>query len=149
MGNRANFGIRHTNGDYLLAYSHLGNRANFGLRHTNRNTLFVYSHWGGKGMLNTFAYALSRMEQSGRSDDEAYGTRIVVENLLSRATSPYLGWGITMNSMSDNEHKVPVYDFETKTVSLYPFTFGSTFHDPDPIFTMELGDFIQKYLKSA
>jgi len=123
----------------------MGDRANFGLKNSNGDVLFVYAHWGGEGMLSRFAGALSIAAEAGRIDDEAYGTRIIVQALLADAYDPYLGWGITMNSLADNEHKVPVFDFATQKVTLYDMP--SEFSLGRPLVTFNVDRFIDKYTK--
>lgn len=125
----------------------MGDRANFGLRHSNdaKDTVFVYGHWAGEDMLARFANALKVAKDNGRIDDDAYGTRIVVQALLADAYSPTIGWGITVNYLADNEHKVPVFDFSSQTVTLYDM--GGAVSFDKPLVTYPVGRFIDKYSK--
>lgn len=125
----------------------MGDRANFGIKQTNGDTIYVYGHWAGDGMLARFANALDYTQNVGRIDDEAYGTRIIISQLIGDGWSSDLGWGITVNYLADNEHKVPVYDFAFQTVTLYDYDWtagGLT----DMIVTFSLNEFIRKYAKS-
>jgi hypothetical protein len=125
----------------------MGDRANFGLRQTDGNTIFVYGHWAGYEMLAQFANALDYAQNAGRLDDPAYGTRIVISQLIGDDWKGDLGWGITVNYLTDNEHRVPVYDFSTREVTLYDFDWkkGTL---TDSIVTFPLNDFIRKYSKT-
>ena len=126
----------------------MGDRANFGIRQNDGNTIFVYGHWAGEGMLANFANALERGTDAGRiPSDPAYGTRIIISQLIGPGWQTDLSWGITINTLSDNEHKVPVYDFVTDTVSLYDFDWKSN-SLTDRIVEFSREDFIRKYAKT-
>jgi hypothetical protein len=60
------------------------------------------------------------------------------------------GWGLTVNNILDNEHKIPVIDWRTQTFSLHE----EASYDEDtavkgmsdePMFTQTLDAFINKY----
>jgi hypothetical protein len=126
----------------------MGDRANFGIRQNDGNTIFVYGHWAGEGMLARFANALEHGSYVGRiPSDSAYGTRIIISQLIGESWKSDRGWGITINTLSDNEHKVPVYDFVTDTVSLYDFDW-KTNTITDRIVEFSREDFIRKYAKT-
>ena len=125
----------------------MGDRANFGIRQTDGNTIFVYGHWAGDGMLAKFANALEHTQNVGRIDDPAYGTRIIISQLIGEAWSGELGWGITVNYLADNEHKVPVYDFALREVTLYDYDWKSGVLT-NAIVTFSLNEFIRKYAKT-
>jgi len=124
----------------------MGDRANFGIRQTDGNTIFVYGHWAGHGMLARFANALDKASVRLPYDD-AYGTRIIVSQLIGDEWNQPLSWGITINTLCDNEHKVPVYDLETDTVSLYDCDWYAN-KITDLIFTMSRINFVSKYSKT-
>ena len=124
----------------------MGDRANFGMKQTDGNTVFLYSHWGGHEMLAGFAEALDKMRVARREDDDAYGTRIIIDSLTGLSGGD-LGFGITVNRVVDNEHSVPVYDFNTQTVSLYEYSINDIGETPK--FTMSLDSFIAKFGKHA
>ena len=126
----------------------MGDRANFGIRQNDGNTIFVYGHWAGAGMLAKFANALGHGTVANRiPSDPAYGTRIIISQLIGESWKSDTGWGITVNTLSDNEHKVPVYDFVTDTVSLYDFDWKSNALT-DRIVEFSREDFIRKYAKT-
>jgi hypothetical protein len=124
----------------------MGDRANFGIKQTNGDTIYVYGHWAGEGMLARFANALDVMTNAYRVGDEAYGTRIIINQLIGSDWNTDLGWGITVNYIADNEHKVPVYDHTTDTVSLYDWDWQTGLGDA--IVTFDRVDFIHKYAKT-
>lgn len=125
----------------------MGDRANFGLRQVDGNTIFVYGHWAGENMLAKFANAISHAQDEVRLDDHAYATRIIISQLIGEDWKGYLGWGITVNHLSDNEHKVPVLDLAFQTVTLYDYDWrlGTL---TDIIVEFSVNDFIRKYSKS-
>lgn len=125
----------------------MGDRANFGLRQVDGNTIFIYGHWAGEGMLARFANALSHAQEAGRIDDQAYGNRIIISQLVGDAWSGDYGWGVTVNYIGDNEHKVPVFDFAFQTVTLYDYDWKSGLLT-DMIVTFSLNEFINKYAKT-
>jgi hypothetical protein len=132
---------------YLLTKgTTMGDRANFGIKQTNGDTIYVYGHWAGEGMLARFANALDVMTNAYRVGDEAYGSRIIINQLIGSDWNTDLGWGITVNYIADNEHKVPVYDHTTDTVSLYDWHWQTGLGDA--IVTFDRVDFINKYAKT-
>jgi hypothetical protein len=125
----------------------MGDRANFGLRQVDGNTIFIYGHWAGEGMLARFANALDHVQNLGRIDDQAYANRIIISQLIGEAWSGEYGWGITVNYLTDNEHKVPVFDFADRTVTLYDYSWKAGILT-DNIVTFSLDEFIRKYAKT-
>jgi hypothetical protein len=125
----------------------MGDRANFGLRQVDGNTIFIYGHWAGEGMLARFANALSHVQDSGRIDDQAYANRIIISQLVGDSWQGDLGWGVTVNYLADNEHKVPVYDFAFQTVTLYNYDWKSGLLT-DIIVEFSLNEFVNKYAKT-
>lgn len=124
----------------------MGDRANFGFKH-GRDTVFLYGHWAGNHMLAKLANALDKVRQDGRLSDSAYGTRIAMSQLIGDDWNQGLGWGITVNELSDNEHSVPVVDWNSGTVTLYDYDWKQG-QITEPKFTLPVDRFIQKYAKS-
>ena len=125
----------------------MGDRANFGVKQGN-DTVYLYGHWAGYGMMSTLANALDKVKEAGRLDDEAYATRIMFSQIVGEAWTGGLGWGITVNYIGDNEHKVPVVDFRVGSVTLYEYewtTQGSGLGRA--IFTQSIDNFIKRYAK--
>jgi hypothetical protein len=61
------------------------------------------------------------------------------------------GWGLSVNEILDNEHKIPVIDWEQQTFSLHE---EDDYRNEDnkirgmkneAIFTMDLSTFVEKY----
>ena len=128
----------------------MGDRANFGIQ-SDGNTIYVYGHWAGHEMLARFANALDRVATAGRVRDHAYATRIIISDLIGDDWSQDFSWGITVNYIGDNEHKVPVYHVSSDTVSLYNWDW----HYPDQgivltdkLFIMDRESFVAKYAKN-
>ncbi len=124
----------------------MGDRANFGIRQADGNTIFVYGHWAGHEMLARFAKALARVHRAGRIGDDSYAARIIISDLIGEAWSEDSGWGISVNRLGDNEHKVPVYDVLTDKVTLYDADWRSVGLG-DKIVEFSREDFVRKYSK--
>jgi hypothetical protein len=63
-----------------------------------------------------------------------------------------IGWGLTIDSLCDNEHSIPIVDFETATVSLHAAPAWNV-HGIKPDageikFTMPLEAFVKKFAKT-
>lgn len=126
----------------------MGDRANFGFKQSNGETIVLYGHWAGYEMLKNLANAVETARP--RWTDEAYATRIVISNLIGNDWASETGWGLSVNTILDNEHKIPVIDWRTGTFSLHEE--GSFDEDTkvrgmldEPMFTMTLDSFIDKY----
>jgi hypothetical protein len=121
----------------------MGDRHNVGIR-TDGHVLFIYSHWGfdspksGGGFLENVATALNSAKP--RWNDPAYGTRIVTASLLDGTAGSALGYGITIDCLSDNEHKIPVIDWETQRVYLTEDGKKAT-----TVVSWTFDEFVQKY----
>lgn len=119
----------------------MGDRANFGVRQGN-DIVFLYGHTAGHNMLATLAGALEMVKSHGRLSDESYATRILFSQIVGLDWDHGLGWGMTINRIDDNQHKVPVVDFRKSEVSLY------NEDDLDnPIVTFGIEGFINRYAK--
>jgi hypothetical protein len=126
----------------------MGDRANFGFKQSNDETIVLYGHWAGHDMLGNLAGAVDIARP--RWTDESYATRIVISNLIGDSWHELTGWGLTVNNILDNEHKIPVIDWRTQTFSLHEEaswdenTKVRGMQD-EPMFTMTLDSFINKY----
>ena len=127
----------------------MGDRANFGIKQADGNTIFVYGHWAGHEMLARFAKAINRADSAGRIGDDAYATRIIISDLIGDDWSQDLSWGISINTFPDNEHKVPVYDLSSDTVTLYDYDWirGQGLFLGAKIVEFSREDFVRKYSK--
>lgn len=126
----------------------MGDRANFGFKQSNDETIILYGHWAGHEMLSNLAEAVDKARP--RWTDESYATRIVISNLIGDNWHETTGWGLTVNNILDNEHKIPVIDWRSGTFSLHEE--ASWEEDTkvkgmmdQPIFTITLDSFINKY----
>ena len=86
----------------------MGDRANFGFKDRKGDTVFLYGHWAGHRMLENLANAVEAARP--RWTDESYATRIAISHLINDEWKSETGWGISVNALTDNEHKVPVID---------------------------------------
>jgi hypothetical protein len=128
----------------------MGDRANFAFRQADGNAIVLYGHWAGYEMLAKLAHAVSAAES--RWDDESYATRIAVSQLVGSEWNETTGWGLSINQIMDNEHKIPVIDWSTRTFSLHeeaPWSESTEYKirgvQDEPLFTMTLESFINKY----
>jgi len=127
----------------------MGDRANFVFVQPNGETIVLYSHWGGHQMLANLAEAVAKAQS--RWSDPSYATRIAISQMIGDGWAFETGWGINVNSIGDNEHKIPVIDWEQMTFSLHE---EDSFHNLDnkvrgmkneAIFTQDLRSFVEKY----
>ena len=94
----------------------MGDRANFGFRDSKENIIFLYGHWAGHRMLENLANAVEQARP--RWTDESYATRICISQLINEEWPSETGWGINVNELGDNEHKVPIINWAAKTFTL-------------------------------
>ena len=127
----------------------MGDRANFGFVQPNGNTIVLYGHWAGNQMLANLAEAVFKAR--GRWSDPSYATRIVISQMIGDSWGFETGWGLHVNEIGDNEHKIAIVDWEQQTFSLHE---EDSFHNQDnkvrgmknnAIFTMDLASFVEKY----
>ena len=129
----------------------MGDRANFGFRQmADSPVLYVYGHWAGDGMMANLANALTAAMPRIQMGDAAYATRIAVSYLIGDDWRGETGWGLSIDWLADNEHSIPIVDFDTATVSLHEAPDWGFRGKPDetPIkFTMSIDAFIAKFAK--
>ena len=127
----------------------MGDRANFGFVQPNGHTIVLYGHWAGHQMLGKLADAV--IAARPRWNDSSYATRIAISNLVADQWNMETGWGLYINEIGDNEHKIAVIDWDQQTFSLHEWADG---RDPSnkvrgmnnkAIFTMDLTSFCEKY----
>lgn len=129
----------------------MGDRANFGFKQSNGETIVLYGHWAGYEMLKQLANAIEAARP--RWTDESYATRIAVSQLVGDSWNSETGWGLSVNQILDNEHKIPVIDWDKKTFSLHeeaPWSESTEYKvrgmQDEPLFTMSLDEFIKKHI---
>ena len=130
----------------------MGNRANFVFVQPSGDSIVLYGHWGGHEMLHNLADAVEKAR--GRWEDVSYATRIAISQLIGDQWDMETGWGLHINEIGDNEHKIPVIDFSQKLFSLHSEdSFGNVSNkvrgvSNEPIFVMDLNDFCIKYAEA-
>jgi hypothetical protein len=115
----------------------MGDRANFGFKDRKGDTVFLYGHWAGHQMLQNLADAVQIAHP--RWHDESYATRICISQLVGDEWSSETGWGITVNELADNEHKVPVINWKEQTFTLMEEDLTTE------VFSISLEAFVAKY----
>jgi len=127
----------------------MGDRANFGFVQPNGQTIVLYGHWAGHQMLGKLADAV--IAARPRWNDSSYATRIAISNIIADQWNMETGWGLYVNEISDNEHKIAIIDWDQQTFSLHEWADG---RDPlnkvrgmnnKALFTMDLTSFCEKY----
>ena len=127
----------------------MGDRANFGFVQPNGQTIVLYGHWAGEGMLGRLADAVIKARP--RWNDPAYATRIAISQIIGDQWNEETGFGLHVNEISDNEHKIAIIDFTQQTFSLHE---EDSPHNTDNVvrgmknealFTMDLSTFCEKY----
>ena len=126
----------------------MGNRVNFGFRQGNGETIVLYGHWAGDQMLAKLAAAVDKARP--RWTDESYATRICISQLIGEDWDSETGWGLHVNQIGDNEHKIPIVDWRSGTFSLHedvPWHENTKVQGvmDEPMFTMTLDAFVVKY----
>jgi hypothetical protein len=127
----------------------VGDRANFAFVQPNGNTIVLYGHWAGYNMLANLAEAVAKAQP--RWTDPSYATRIVVSQMVGDGWGMENGWGLHVNEIGDNEHKIAVIDWNQLTFSLHEE--DSHYNESNkvrgmsnqPLFTMDLRTFVEKY----
>ena len=130
----------------------MGDRANFGFKQSNGETIILYGHWAGHEMLDHLASAVDKARP--RWSDDGYATRIAVSQLVADEWRNETGWGLYVNAIMDNEHRIPLVDWQSRTFSLHEEAPWSESDSnkvrgmcDEPLFTMSLDAFINKYSK--
>ena len=97
----------------------MGDRANVGIRGTDGNTLYLYLHWGGTDRHETVANAIAHA--MSRDEDESYFTRIFISRVIDRDWDKETGVGLSVNKLSatGDGYDVPIYNYTTKKVELH------------------------------
>ena len=127
----------------------MGDRANFGFVQPNGETIVLYGHWAGYQMLGRLADAV--IAARPRWNDPAYATRIAISQLIKDDWNSETGWGLHVNEIADNEHKIAIVDWKQQTFSLHEEdSFSNTDNKirgmkNEAIFTMDLSTFCEKY----
>lgn len=127
----------------------MGDRANFGFVQPNGHTVVLYGHWAGHQMLGRLADAC--IAARPRWNDSSYATRIAVSQLVGDDWRQETGWGIYVNEIGDNEHKIAIVDFNQQTFSLHEEAPRNDLDNKvngmsnQAIFTMDLSNFVEKY----
>jgi hypothetical protein len=115
----------------------MGDRANFGFRDRKEDIIFLYGHWAGHRMLENLADAVEKARP--RWNDETYATRIAISQLVNEEWTSETGWGLSVNALADNEHKVPIIDWANKTFTLMEEDLQTV------VFSTSLDSFVTKY----
>jgi len=115
----------------------MGDRANFGFKDRKGDTIFLYGHWAGHQMLQNLADAVQIAHP--RWSDESYATRICISQLINEEWSSETGWGLSVNELGDNEHKVPIINWSDKTFTLMQEDLQTE------VFSTSLEGFVAKY----
>ena len=130
----------------------MGDRANFVFVQPNGHSIVLYGHWAGYQMLQNLAEAAIKAQN--RWSDPSYATRITISNMIGEGWAMETGWGLSVNEIQDNEHKIAVIDFAQQTFSLHeeaPYADASNKvrgMSNDAIFTQDLSNFCEKYSDS-
>jgi hypothetical protein len=115
----------------------MGDRANFGFKDSKGDTVYLYGHWAGHRMLENLANAVEAARP--RWTDEGYATRIAISQLINDEWPSQTGWGIYVNTIADNEHKVPVINWTEQTFTLFEEDMETE------VFKTSLDVFVNKY----
>lgn len=94
----------------------MGDRANVGIRTSDGNTVYLYLHWGGYDRHEIVANAIAHA--MARDEDESYFTRIFVSRVVDRDWDQETGVGMSINKLSamGDGYDVPIYDYTNKKI---------------------------------
>jgi len=120
----------------------MGDRANFGFRQLDESIIYLYGHWAGYQMMGQLAAAIE--EARPRWHDEMYATRIAMSHMIGDDHFQTTGWGIATH-IGDNEHSIPVVNWQDQTVSLYEHTWSDGIDFTNPKFVMGFEKFLSKF----
>ena len=97
----------------------MGDRANVGIRGTDGNTIFLYLHWGGADVHEIVANAIAHA--MARDGDESYFTRIFISRVIEEDWNKETGVGMLVNKLpsSGDGYDVPIYDYVTKKITCH------------------------------
>lgn len=97
----------------------MGDRANVGIKTSDGNFVFLYLHWGGEDRHGIVANAIAHAMK--RDEDESYFTRIFISRVIDTDWDKETGVGFSINKLSamGDGYDVPVYDFVNKTIIHY------------------------------
>ena len=97
----------------------MGDRANVGIRGTDGNIVFLYIHWGGNDRHEIVANAIAHA--MARDGDEPYFTRIFVSRVIEKDWDKETGVGMSINKLSatGDGYDVPIYNYTTKKVEIH------------------------------
>jgi hypothetical protein len=122
----------------------MGDRANFGFRQTDGSVIYLYGHWAGHEMMARLSDAI--IAANPRWHDESYATRIAISTMIGEEWNQEYGWGISTH-IGDNEHSIPVVDWNAETVTLYPHDWENGVGFDNPKFVMGFQQFLDKFAK--
>jgi hypothetical protein len=103
-------------------------------------------------MLANLAEAVVKAQ--GRWSDPSYATRIAISHMVGEGWAMETGWGLHVNEIGDNEHKIAIVDFQQQTFSLHaeaPYADESNKvrgMSNEAIFTQDLSTFCEKHSDS-
>jgi hypothetical protein len=86
-----------------------------------------------------------------RWSDPSYATRITISQMINNDWGSETGWGLHVNEIGDNEHKIAIVDFNQQTFSLHEEAPRNDLDNKvngmsnEAIFTMDLSNFVEKY----
>jgi len=95
----------------------MGSRATIRIKHSNNDTaIHLYTHWEGGLVNQILAAALQRADKEGRISDEAYCTRMIMDELVGIDQGTSTGYGIIIgdeNRPSDVQYDSPSVEWRT------------------------------------
>ena len=98
----------------------MGDRANVGIRGTDGNTIFLYIHWGGFDRHEIVANAIRHAMK--REGDESYFTRIFISRVIGTDWDKETGVGLAINSLpssGEDGYDVPIFNYKDKTITVH------------------------------
>ena len=97
----------------------MGDRANWGFAESiGKPIINLYTHWHGYEQTSLLVKALEKARP--RWSDPAYATRIAISTIVGDEHESLTGWGISVDSLPDNEHSYYLVYWEEQAVVKIP-----------------------------
>ena len=100
----------------------MGARTNFSFRDGSGHAINLYSHWGGESGHQDLARALEKAEP--RWKDISYGIKIAICQIIGEDWESETGYGLSVDTLGEEEYDTLIVDFPNQTVSDGTFTWN-------------------------
>jgi hypothetical protein len=121
----------------------MSNPANLGIKQPDGHTIWLYQHWVPEKLLASYAKALEAARP--RWNDPAYGTRILISQIIGSNWDSEYGFGISVDRTYLADHKAVLIDMTNQTVSILDQNTPNK--NAKPLVTFPFDKFVKRYNK--